>query len=174
MLSAGKRVVRPAMRGSRASRGSGEATKRRTDLRCALAAQSASGLRDARRPALEPCGSPGSVGAVRRRAPCFCEDALLGADRSRRRTTWRRRRPRCPRRACRSSLRGSGPAFVRVGVPRLRAASLFRRALVSAKACVHAVCDASRASTLIELSPRGAPALAAWIGHARLSSGGRD
>ncbi len=62
---------------------------------CSVSAQSASGLRDGRRPALELCRSPGSVGEVRHPAPCFRENALLGVDRSRRRTPWRRRRPRC-------------------------------------------------------------------------------
>jgi hypothetical protein len=50
-----------------------------------------------------------------------------------------------------------------------------RRALVSAKACVHAVCDASRRVDADRAPAHVVPlALAAWIGHARLSSGGRD
>ena len=93
--------------------------------RCASSAQSASGLRDGRRPALELCGSPGSVGEVRYRAPCSRENALPGADRSRRPTPWRRRRPRCWRTAGRTQLAGvASCSWVRGGIPRVGATRL--------------------------------------------------
>ena len=54
----------------------------------------------------------GSIGGVPHCTPCFREDALLRADRSRRRTARRRRRLRCWRAAGRSPTARSSPALV--------------------------------------------------------------
>ncbi len=75
--SAGKSATRPPSRGCRGSDRLGGVIGAEGNGRDALSAQSASGPSDARRPAIEFCGSPGLSGKRRCCLPCIQQNAVL-------------------------------------------------------------------------------------------------
>ena len=77
------------------SRAADTATKRRTDVRGALAAHRGSQLLNERRLAFEICGAPGRSQRIGIAAPCICEFTGVRRRRLRRRAGQGRRAPRC-------------------------------------------------------------------------------